>query len=129
MSSIYQEHILDHYSSPRNKGVIENPDIYYKDSNPLCGDEIAIYAVLEGNIISKICFIARGCAISQAAASMLTESVKGKPVSYAYGLASDDIVGMLSIPLSPARLKCAVLAMKTLQAGIVLYRGKKNGAS
>ncbi|MBI2575028.1 iron-sulfur cluster assembly scaffold protein [Candidatus Woesearchaeota archaeon] len=147
MADIYQEHILDHYSRPRNKGVIDSPDIYYKDSNPLCGDEIAMYAklakpgsdggnsgnrsdsggrsddggVMENRVIAKAGFIARGCAISQAAASMLTERVEGKSVEAVYAMSADDVLGMLMIPVSHARMKCAVLALKTLQAGIAVY--------
>ncbi len=133
MADIYQEHILDHYSHPRNREVIDSPDIYYKDSNPLCGDEIAMYAKLakpgmENSVIAKASFIARGCAISQAAASMLTERVEGAALNEVYAMSANDVLGMLMIPVSHARMKCAVLALKTLQAGIAVYYKKAGGA-
>lgn len=139
MADIYQEHILDHYSNPRNRGVIESPDIYFKDSNPLCGDEIAIYAKIakpgsgNGGVIEKAGFIARGCAISQASASMLTERVEGKSVDEVYAMSANDVLDMLMIPVSHARMKCAMLALKALQAGISVHFKKsgrlKNGVS
>lgn len=137
MADIYQEHILDHYSNPRNRGIIDEPDIYFKDSNPLCGDEIAMYAKLakpgsgngggDSGVIEKAGFIARGCAISQAAASMLTERVEGKAVDEVYAMSANDVLDMLMIPVSHARMKCAVLALKTLQAGIAVYRKNAGG--
>ncbi|MBI3034231.1 iron-sulfur cluster assembly scaffold protein [Candidatus Woesearchaeota archaeon] len=125
--NIYQEHILDHYSNPRNKGQIDNPDIYYKDTNPLCGDEVAVYARLDrSKSISEIRFMARGCAISQASASMLTEHVKGKSLDEVYGISSEDMLRLLMVPISHVRMKCALLALKTLQAGILVHmKGKK----
>ncbi len=118
--SIYQEHIMDHYSNPRNNGVIENPDIYFRDTNPLCGDEIAMYAKVNDDRIERAGFQARGCAISQASASILTESIIGKALAHVYNMSSDEMLELLMIPISPARIKCAVLAMKTLQAGILV---------
>ena len=128
MSDIYQEHILDHYSNPRNRGVIESADIYFRDSNPLCGDEIAAYALVDGKKIKKSSFLASGCAISQAAASMLSEEIEGKYVQNVEKMSASDVVSMLGIELSPTRLKCALLALKTLQAGIAIYR-RKNGTT
>ncbi len=126
MSNLYQEHILDHYSNPRNRRVIEKPDVYFRDNNPLCGDEIAIYASVKKGAIADASFIARGCAISQAAASMLTDAVKNKKLSEVAVMDSKDVIGMLMIPISHTRMKCAVLALKSLQAGIALYEAKKN---
>ena len=125
--NIYQEHILDHYSNPRNKGTIENPDIYYRDTNPLCGDEVAIFAKLNENKVHQISFLAKGCAISQASASILSEHAKGKGIEELYKITSEEMIELLMIPISPARLKCAVLPIKTFQAGIMTYKSRKNG--
>ena len=124
MNDIYKEHILDHYSNPRNRGVMEKPEIYFKDSNPLCGDELAMYAKLDKKTVKEASFIARGCAISLASASMLTEEVKGKNLEEIKAMTPDDMTNMLMIPISAARIKCAILALKTLQAGIAIYERK-----
>ncbi|MBI2133306.1 iron-sulfur cluster assembly scaffold protein [Candidatus Woesearchaeota archaeon] len=124
MTDLYQEHIMEHFYNPRNRGSMRDPDIYFKDSNPLCGDEVAIYARIRKGRILNICFLAVGCAISQASASILTEQVKDKPLAYVKGMTSQDLIGLMAIPLSHSRVKCAVLPLKVLQAGIVVYEGK-----
>jgi nitrogen fixation NifU-like protein len=119
---IYREIILDHYRNPRNKGKIENADVVIHDSNPLCGDQIDIYLkVNEGNI-DDIKFEGKGCAISQASASMLTEMIINKPLTIAKDISKDDILENIGLTnLGPARIKCALLSLKVLKMGMVKY--------
>jgi len=124
-SDIYRELILDYYRNPRNYGKLEPHDIEFKDSNPLCGDEIEIQIrVSKDNKIEDIKFFGKGCAISQASASMLTELAKGKPLEWTKELSKEDILKMLGTSeLGPARIKCALLSMKVLKAGVYGYLG------
>ncbi|HEX3721210.1 MAG TPA: SUF system NifU family Fe-S cluster assembly protein [Nitrolancea sp.] len=117
MADLYREQILDHSRNPRNFGQIEDPDITYEDSNPLCGDRVRIDVKVDDGIIADIKFSGRGCAISQAAASMLTEMVKGHEVSEIRDLSADEMLEELGIPISPARIKCALLGLKVLKSG------------
>jgi len=116
--SLYRELILDHYRNPQNKGTLDPADYTYEDTNPLCGDEIRIDMRVNDGIVTEIAFSGRGCAISQASASMLTEMVKGQPLEEVKALTKEDLLEELEIPLSPARLKCALLSLKVLKAGI-----------
>ncbi len=115
---LYREIILDHYRNPRNRGVLEPADYTYEDTNPLCGDEIRIDIRVKDGVVSDIKFSGRGCAISQASASILTEMVKGRPLEEVKALTKDDLLEELGIPISPARMKCACLSLKVLKAGI-----------
>lgn len=115
---MYAENILDHYKSPRNYGKLKNPTIAYKDSNPLCGDEVEIQVELTDNKIADIAFSGRGCAISQASTSMLTEALKGKSIDELKKLDQGYIVSMLGISIGPTRMKCALLGLRTLQKGL-----------
>lgn len=115
---LFREHVLDHYRHPRNRGTLEHPDITYEDANPLCGDRMRIDVRLEDGRIGAVRFSGQGCSISQAAASMLCEAVEGKPVEEVRGLTRDDMLDMLGIELGPVRLKCGLLALKTLKAGL-----------
>ena len=123
---IYREIILDHYRNPRNKGKIDNPDVVIHDSNPLCGDQIDIYLkVVEGQI-KDIKFDGKGCAISQASASMLTEMVMEKPLTTAKDISKDEILENIGLTnLGPARIKCALLSLKVLKMGMVKYYSDK----
>lgn len=124
---IYREIILDHYRNPRNKGKLLDADISIHDSNPLCGDEIDIHMKVEGEKIKDIKFEGRGCAISQASASMLTEMVMHKPLTTLKDLAKDDILENIGLAnLGPARIKCALLALKVLKLGMVNYLATKD---
>jgi nitrogen fixation protein NifU and related proteins len=124
---IYREIILDHYRNPRNKGRIADADVSIHDSNPLCGDEIDIHLKVDGNMIRDIKFEGRGCAISQASASMLTEMVHGKPLTSVKGLTKDDILENIGLTnLGPARIKCALLSLKVLKLGMVKYYTDKD---
>ncbi len=118
MEDLYREIILDHYENPRNYGELPDADISYEDDNPLCGDRIRIDLKVQDGRIVDVRFSGKGCAISQASASMLTERIKGATVEEARRLTRDDILEMLGIPLGPARIKCALLSLKVLKAGL-----------
>jgi nitrogen fixation NifU-like protein len=123
VSDMYREHILDHYRNPRNHGMLEPHDASFEDTNPLCGDRVRIDLRFDGDIVSEIAFSGRGCAISQAAASMLTELVKGQSIADVRALTKDDLLDELGIPISPARLKCALLPLKVLKASAYGFEG------
>ena len=118
VDSLYREVILDHYRNPRNKGTLDPADYSYEDTNPLCGDEVGIDVRVERDRIAEIRFSGRGCAVSQASASILTELVQGMPLDEVKALTKDDLLDELGIPVSPARMKCALLGLKVLKAGI-----------
>jgi nitrogen fixation protein NifU and related proteins len=121
---------LDHYRNPRNKGRISNADVSFHDSNPLCGDEIDIHLKVEDDIVKDIKFEGRGCAISQASASMLTEMVMNKPLASVKGLDKDDILENIGlVNLGPARIKCALLSLKVLKMSMVEYYASKDPES
>ncbi len=120
MSMDYREYILDHYRNPRNYGTLEQPDAHAEDSNPLCGDQLAIDLQIEGDRVSAVRFRGRGCAISQASASMLSEMIEGQPVEEVVKLGKEDILEALGIPISPARTKCAFLCLRVLHRGLAL---------
>jgi nitrogen fixation protein NifU and related proteins len=117
-ADLYREVILDHYRNPRNKGTLDPADYSYEDTNPLCGDEVRIDVRVEGDRVADIKFSGRGCAISQASASILTEMVEGRPLDEVKALTKDDLLEELGVPVSPARLKCALLGLKVLKAGL-----------
>ena len=125
-ADIYREIILDYYRNPRNYGKIENPDISQKDSNPLCGDELEMHINLRDNQVSDVKFTGKGCAISQASASMLTELIMGKDFDFVKKLTKEDILENLGLhELGPARIKCALLSLKVLKYGIYSYVSEK----
>lgn len=113
-TDMYMENILDYYNNPRNFGDLENANIKNKSFNPLCGDEIEMQLILKGGKIKDVKFKGRGCAISIASTSMLTEKVKYKSIADVKKLKKEDIIEMLNIPISPARLKCALLSLEVL---------------
>jgi nitrogen fixation NifU-like protein len=115
--SLYREAILEHYRNPRNSGTLDPADFSYEDVNPLCGDEIRIDVRTDGDRVTDIKFSGRGCAISQAAVSILTEMVKGRPLEEAKAIGRNDLLDELGVPISPARMKCAMLGLKVLKAG------------
>ena len=118
MADIYREIILDHFKNPRNKGVLDPADFSYEDVNPLCGDEVRIDVRVKDDHVDEIAFSGRGCAVSQASASILTEMVEGLSLDEVKALTNDDLLDEIGIPVSPARLKCALLSLKVLKAGI-----------
>jgi nitrogen fixation NifU-like protein len=111
------ENILDHYENPRNKGVLDDPDISHEEDNPVCGDHIRVDLKVDGGIITDVRFSGRGCSISQASASMLTEEIKGKPLDEVKHWGKEKVLDMLGIPIGPVRMKCALLSLKVLKAG------------
>lgn len=114
---MYKENILDHYKYPRNKKVLEEYTFTHQEHNPLCGDEIRCYVLLNHTAIKDISFTGQGCAISQAAASLLTEQLQGKPIELIKKMGPWDVYNLLGIPISHTRSKCALLALKTIQKG------------
>jgi nitrogen fixation NifU-like protein len=113
----YREYILDHYKNPRNFGRLEHPDITHEEENPLCGDVIGMDFQVKDGVIEDVRFHGRGCAISQASASLLTERLKGMPLEAARKIDKTDVLGELGIQISPARIKCALLSLKVLKVG------------
>lgn len=118
MADIYRENIMDHYRHPRHQGTIEDADISYEDSNPLCGDRVRIDLKVENDRVVDIKFSGRGCAISQAATSMLTEMVEGHTLEDVKALTAQDMLDELGVPITPARIKCALLGLKVLHSGV-----------
>lgn len=116
----YREYILDHYRNPRNYGKLEQPNAHAEDSNPLCGDQLAMDLQVEDDRVTAVRFQGRGCAISQAAASMLSEMIEGKTVEEVVQLGKDDVLDALGIPISPARMKCAFLSLRVLHRSLAL---------
>ena len=125
---MYREQILDHFKNPRNYGELDGANATHKESNPLCGDVITISLKIRDSKIKDIKFEGTGCAISQASASMLTEKAQGITLTDTKKLVKEDIFELLNIPLSPVRMKCALLSLDTLKNTVKIYEeyGKKN---
>ncbi len=121
---LYREVILDHYKNPRGHGIIEDADAEAEGQNPLCGDEVSIYVSFDpdGETIEEVKFSGRGCAISQAATSMLVEMVKGRSATEVATLPKEELLEEIGIPLTPVRLKCAMLGLTTLK--LALHKAK-----
>src|ERR671934_492243 len=121
---LYREVILDHYKNPRGHGLIDDADAQAEGQNPLCGDEVSIYVAFEedGDTIEEVKFSGRGCAISQAATSMLTEMVRGRSAVEVATLPKDELLEEIGNPLTPVRLKCALLGLSTLK--LALHKAK-----
>ena len=111
----YREYILDHYKNPRNFGRIEAADITHEEYNPLCGDMVGMDFRVRDGVIEDVKFHGRGCAISQASASILTDEVRGKTLDELKAIDRDHVLENLGITLTPARLKCALLSLKALK--------------
>jgi len=122
--SIYQEEILDHYSDPHNNGRIENSDIKHQELNTFCGDEITIFLSLEDKKVREVKFVGRGCAISQASISMLTDKIKGMSLDEIKNIKREEVLDLLGIEIGPVRMKCALLGLKTFIKGIEKHEGK-----
>jgi nitrogen fixation protein NifU and related proteins len=121
---LYREVILDHYKNPRGHGVIEGADAEAEGQNPLCGDEVSVYVAFgeDGETIDDVKFSGRGCAISQAATSMLMEMVQGRTAHQVATLEKQELLDEIGIPLTPMRLKCAMLGLTTLK--VALHKAK-----
>ena len=122
LDSLYREVILDHYKNPRGHGVIERADAEAEGQNPLCGDEVSIAVAFEGDTIADVKFQGRGCAISQAATSMLLDLVKGRTAQEVATMSRDELLDEVGIPLTPVRLKCALLGLGVLK--LALHKGR-----
>jgi nitrogen fixation NifU-like protein len=122
---LYRENVLDHYKSPRNHGRIEGADAVAEGMNPLCGDEVTITVSFadDGETIEDVRFEGRGCAISQASTSMLTELVKGRKVADVASFEREELLEEVGIPLTPVRLKCAILGLHTLKVALAKATG------
>ena len=118
MDDFYREEVLDHYRHPHNKGRLPQPDITHHDYNPFCGDEIGIDLHVKDGKVVDVRFWGKGCAISQASASMLTDRIKGMTLDEIKELSRDDVLELLGIPIGPVRMKCAMLSLKVLKAGV-----------
>jgi nitrogen fixation protein NifU and related proteins len=132
MDDLYRDEILEHYRRPHNFGTLPTPDAMHEGYNPLCGDRITLMLGLEGEEVKEVAFTGRGCAISQASASMLTDEIKGKPLSDVARLTNQDVLDELGIEISPARLKCALLSIETLRralGGHVAWQPAEESAS
>jgi len=119
MNDLYRELIIDHYKNPQYRGILEPNDISFEDENPLCGDHIRIDLRLdEDGKVKEAVFDGHGCAISQASADLLIESIQGKSLDDIKTLTKEDVLDLLGIELGPVRLKCALLPLKVLKAGV-----------
>ena len=126
MEEMYQENILDHYRNPVNFGHIENPDIKFRDLNPLCGDAIEVtIRVCKKNIIEDMKFEGSGCAISMASADIVSGFLKGKSLDEVEKIGRQDVLDMLGIEISYVRLKCAMLILKVVKTGVYSFLGQK----
>jgi len=118
MDDLYRDYILEHSRRPHNFGVLDAPTAAHEGANPLCGDRITMQIGIRDGKVAEVAFTGRGCAISQASASLLTDEVKGMTVGDATAYRADDLLELLGIEISPARLKCAMLSLETLDAAL-----------
>lgn len=118
MDSLYRERIIDHYRRPRSQGVLDAPDFSSELDNPVCGDVARIDVQLEGSTVAAARWSGRGCVISLASASMLTDALIGKQVEELRTLEDEDIYDMLGFRPGPVRARCALLALRVLQEGL-----------
>ena len=123
VDDLAMENILDHYENPRNKGRLDRPDISHEEDNPVCGDRIRIDLQVEDGMITDARFDGRGCSISLAAASMLVEAIKGRPLEEVKHFDKAQVLDLLGIPIGPVRMKCALLSLKVLKAGAYGIQG------
>ena len=116
LEDLYREIILDHYRNPRNRGELDTPPAHRVEGfNPLCGDEIVVFVDVDNDTVADIKINGQGCSISQSSASMMSVAIKGKPIDEVAAIRADDLLDLLGIDISPARLKCAMLSHDSLQ--------------
>jgi nitrogen fixation NifU-like protein len=120
MDNLYRDFILEHYREPHNRGVLEPHDLHFADANPTCGDEMSMTIRLDAarERIADVAFDGRGCAISQASASIMTDGLRGLSLDEVRALDPAAVIGELGVPIGPARLKCALLGYKVLQGAV-----------
>ena len=119
MDDLYRDEILEHYRRPHNFGTLPEPDAVHEGANPLCGDRITLMlGISDEGAIEEVAFTGRGCAISQASASMLTDEIKGKSLDEISRIGVPQVLDELGIEISPARLKCALLSLDTLRSAL-----------
>ena len=118
MENLYQERILDHYRSSRNRGTLEVPSFSSGSYNPSCGDEIVFQGIIEGHKLGRVVFEGKGCILSQAAASMLADHVRGLGMDEELSLGTVAMKKLIGIEVGPTRMKCVLLPLEALQAGI-----------
>jgi len=118
MDNLYRDFILEHYRNPHNKGVLDPHDLHFADSNPTCGDEMSMTLRVDADRISDVAFDGRGCAISQASASILTDDLRGMSLDEVRAMDPKTVLEAIGVPIGPARLKCALLAYKVLQGAV-----------
>jgi nitrogen fixation NifU-like protein len=128
MDDLYRDYILEHYRRPHNFGVLENATTTQEGANPLCGDRITLQLRVADGQIAGVGFTGRGCAISQASTSLLTDELRGKAVDAAAAISAADVLDMLGIEISPARMKCALLSLETLQGALGTKAAKSPAA-
>ncbi|MEM4303685.1 MAG: SUF system NifU family Fe-S cluster assembly protein [Candidatus Caldarchaeum sp.] len=126
MSESQFEVILDHYRNPRNYGELKDASVKVKDSNPLCGDVVEVYLKIDDNgLVEKASFRGHGCAISQASASMLIETIQGKSLEELKALSKQNVIDLLGIEVGPVRIKCALLPLKAVKTAVYTFLGIK----
>lgn len=112
------EFLLDHYKNPRNYGELSSPDLSYEDGNPYCGDEIRIDFNIEDHKVKNVCFKGKGCVLSQAAASILTDIIKDKSFEEIKSITAHDMIDKMGMTVSPIRIKCVLLALKVVKSAL-----------
>jgi nitrogen fixation NifU-like protein len=128
MDDLYRDEILEHYRQPHNFGTLAEPDAVHEGSNPLCGDRITIQLSLsDDGTVGDVAFQGRGCAISQASASLLTDRIRGRSVAEVEAMTSQEVLDLLGIEISPARLKCALLSLDTVHHALASRRAEPAG--
>ena len=120
MDNLYRDFILEHYREPHNRGVLDPHDLHFADSNPTCGDELSMTLLLDETRerVADVAFDGRGCAISQASASIMTDGLRGRTLADIRNMDPREVVDALGVPIGPVRLKCALLGYKVLQGAV-----------
>ena len=125
MSDLYRQIILEHYKNPQNKGKLLAPDVVVEDANPLCGDHLEVFLKIKNDVLHDISFEGKGCALSIATASILSEEIKGKSISDINKLSREDVYALLGIDITPARNKCVMLSLTAIKKGLFEFEKDK----